>query len=179
MAAWDVPTIKQNMNLNITWVLTFAYLWGCVHVFVFFVSTLHYSTQLLIFVCMCVGVYMCFTFCLCVYRRLFMGEYVSVYIFLYLWMYLFMLMYLCLWVYMCLFILLQWDKMLIRRISRLLNKCEKEQEKTAQDIQWDSCLLFDARVTLYVSYFGANSTDPERWDLKAQCILVGERGLVR
>ena len=172
MAAWDVPTIKQNMNLKITWVLVFACMcmcfWG-LHVFVFFVSTLHDITWPLIF--LCIGVCMCFTFCICVFIKR------------------------CLWVNLCLcrrnclcwcicvcgcitsvcLIVLQWDKMLIGKNSRLLNKCEKEQEKLAQDIQWDSCLLFYSRVTLYVSYFGANSTDPERWDLKAQSILVSRR----
>ena len=163
-----------------------VYVCGCAHEFAFFVSTLHdcsyFSVCVLfthVFVFLSqnyislhdfsyfrVCVWVCFTFCLWVYRRVFMGEYVSVYMFLYLWVYLFLLVYLCLWLYMCL-IVLQWDKMLIRRISRLLNTCEKEQEKLAQDIQWDPCLLFYSRVTLYVSYFGANSTDPERWDLKA------------
>ena len=139
----------------------------------FFVSTLHDITWPLIF--LCIGVCMCFTFCICVFIKR------------------------CLWVNLCLcrrnclcwcicvcgcitsvcLIVLQWDKMLIGKNSRLLNKCEKEQEKLAQDILWDSCLLFYSRVTLYVSYFGANGTDPERWDLKAQCILVGEWGLVR
>ena len=187
MAAWDVPTIKQNMNLNITWVLTFAYMCVGVRMNLYFLSQHYMTAHISVYVCMFahvfvflsqnyislhdfsyfrVCVWVCFTFCLWVYRRVFMGEYVSVYMFLYLWVYLFLLVYLCLWLYMCL-IVLQWDKVLIRRISRLLNTFENEQEKLAQDIQWDPCLLFYSRVTLYVSYFGANSTDPERWDLKA------------
>ena len=173
MAAWDVPTIKQNMNLNITWVLTFAYLWGCVHVFVFLSQ--HYMTLHghwpLIFLCICVWV------CACV------SLFVSVCIKRCLWVNLCLCRCNCLCWCICVcgcitsvcLIVLQWDKMLMGKNSRLLNKCEKEQEKLAQDIQWDSCLLFYSRVTLYVSYFGANSTDPERWDLKAQSILVSRR----
>ena len=108
MAAWDVPTIKQNMNLNIRWVLVYAcmcmgvrmnlyflsqhymtahisgYVCRFAHVFVFFASKLHYITWFLIIPCMCVAVCMCFNFCICVYRRVFMGEYVSAYMFLYL-----------------------------------------------------------------------------------------------
>ena len=126
MAAWDVPTIKQNMNLNITWVLTFAYMCVGVRMNLYFLSQ-HYTTaHISVYVCMFahvfvflsqnyislhdfsyfrVCVWVCFTFCLWVYRRVFMGEYVSVYMFLYLWVYLFLLVYLCLWLYMCLIVL--------------------------------------------------------------------------
>ena len=151
----------------------------CVYVYVFlgcacvcfFVSTLHDITWPLIFLCICVGA------CACV------SLFVSVFIKRCLWVNLCLCRCNCLCWCICVcgcitsvcLIVLQWDKMLIGKNSRLLNKCEKEQEKLAQDIQWDSCLLFYSRVTLYVSYFGANSTDPERWDLKAQSILVSRR----